>query len=92
MERQLANLTGLVQKALTQNVPTGSNVNQNYLAVPGQYRGNFCWIKSIFISFFNGCNYIRRMTGHFTGHFTGPNSFTPQIHRLAVPTSMVCSL
>lgn len=39
MERQLANLTGLVQKALTQNVPSSGNVNQNYLAVPGQYRG-----------------------------------------------------
>lgn len=42
MERQLANLTGLVQKALTQNVPgvpVGANINQNYLGVPGQYRG-----------------------------------------------------
>lgn len=43
MERQLANLTGLVQKALTQNVPTGpsvgGNMNSNYLAVTGQYRG-----------------------------------------------------
>lgn len=39
MERQLANLTGLVQKALTQGTPTGGNVNQNYLGVPGQYRG-----------------------------------------------------
>lgn len=36
MERQLANLTGLVQKALHQTPP---NVNQNYLGVPGQYRG-----------------------------------------------------
>lgn len=44
MERQLANLTGLVQKALTQSVPgvpvtVGANLNQNYLGVPGQYRG-----------------------------------------------------
>lgn len=49
MERQLANLTGLVQKALTQNVPTGSGtVNQNYLAVPGQYRGKWCglWLRA----------------------------------------------
>lgn len=40
MERQLANLTGLVQKALTQNVPPGPPAvqNQNYLS-PGQYRG-----------------------------------------------------
>lgn len=39
MERQLANLTGLVQKALTQNVSTGPPVvNQNYLGV-NQYRG-----------------------------------------------------
>lgn len=40
MERQLANLTGLVQKALTQNVPAGPvvNMNQNYLGV-NQYRG-----------------------------------------------------
>lgn len=40
MERQLANLTGLVQKALTQNVPTGPvvSMNQNYLGV-NQYRG-----------------------------------------------------
>lgn len=39
MERQLANLTGLVQKALTQNVPTPVvNMNQNYLGV-NQYRG-----------------------------------------------------
>lgn len=36
MERQLANLTGLVQKALIQ---TPGNINQNYLGVPGQYRG-----------------------------------------------------
>lgn len=44
MERQLANLTGLVQKALTQNVPTGPPVvsmNQNYLGV-NQYRGGKC--------------------------------------------------
>lgn len=41
MERQLANLTGLVQKALTQNVPAAGNINQNYLGVPGQYRGKF---------------------------------------------------
>ncbi|XP_037039089.1 uncharacterized protein LOC119076436 isoform X4 [Bradysia coprophila] len=42
MERQLANLTGLVQKALTQNVPTGPpivSMNQNYLGV-NQYRGD----------------------------------------------------
>lgn len=40
MERQLANLTGLVQKALTQNVPSGPvvSMNQNYLGV-NQYRG-----------------------------------------------------
>lgn len=41
MERQLANLTGLVQKALHQNVPPTGNINQNYLGVPGQYRGKF---------------------------------------------------
>lgn len=41
MERQLANLTGLVQKALIQTVPPTSNINQNYLGVPGQYRGKF---------------------------------------------------
>lgn len=34
MERQLANLTGLVQKALIQN-PTGPSNNANYLGVPG---------------------------------------------------------
>lgn len=39
MERQLANLTGLVQKALIQTVPPTGNINQNYLGVPGQYRG-----------------------------------------------------
>lgn len=43
MERQLANLTGLVQKALTQNVPdrppSGAINPNNYLAVTGQYRG-----------------------------------------------------
>jgi SRC kinase signaling inhibitor 1 len=39
MERQLANLTGLVQKALTQNPQVAAVVNQNYLNVPGQYRG-----------------------------------------------------
>ncbi|XP_055326242.1 uncharacterized protein LOC129579985 isoform X8 [Sitodiplosis mosellana] len=39
MERQLANLTGLVQKALVhQTVPPTPNINQNYLGVPGQYR------------------------------------------------------
>ncbi|CAO1382613.1 unnamed protein product [Diamesa hyperborea] len=39
MERQLANLTGLVQKALVQNpqAPPVSN-HQAYLGVPGQYR------------------------------------------------------
>lgn len=39
MERQLANLTGLVQKALVQNpqAPPASN-HQAYLGVPGQYR------------------------------------------------------
>lgn len=42
MERQLANLTGLVQKALIQ---TPGNINQNYLGVPGQYRGKLCKIK-----------------------------------------------
>lgn len=53
MERQLANLTGLVQKALTQNVPTpgpgsGSMNNSNYLSVGGQYRGRICWTSNIF--------------------------------------------
>lgn len=47
MERQLANLTGLVQKALTQNVPTPGNINQNYLGVPGQYRGKFFFIITL---------------------------------------------
>lgn len=51
MERQLANLTGLVQKALTQNVPVGpqipANINQNYLGVPGQYRGGMCHLINI---------------------------------------------
>lgn len=47
MERQLANLTGLVQKALTQNVAPvqqGVNINQNYLNVTAPYRGKltFC--------------------------------------------------
>ncbi|XP_035906383.1 uncharacterized protein LOC118509625 isoform X4 [Anopheles stephensi] len=39
MERQLANLTGLVQKALTQNpqLPLVNN-NPNILNIPGQYR------------------------------------------------------
>lgn len=38
MERQLANLTGLVQKALTQNVaPVQQGVN--YLNVTAPYRG-----------------------------------------------------
>lgn len=39
MERQLANLTGLVQKALVKNpqAPPVSN-HQAYLGVPGQYR------------------------------------------------------
>ncbi|XP_049541962.1 coiled-coil domain-containing protein AGAP005037 isoform X2 [Anopheles darlingi] len=39
MERQLANLTGLVQKALTQNptIPLVNN-NPNILNIPGQYR------------------------------------------------------
>lgn len=41
IERQLANLTGLVQKALHQTGPPTSNINQNYLGVPGQYRGKF---------------------------------------------------
>lgn len=50
MERQLANLTGLVQKALTQNVPAGppapSNLNQNYLGVPAnQYRGGMYYMS-----------------------------------------------
>lgn len=51
MERQLANLTGLVQKALTQNVPTvsgpgsaGTMNNSNYLSVGGQYRGKIYFI------------------------------------------------
>ncbi|XP_055694362.1 uncharacterized protein LOC129796454 isoform X5 [Lutzomyia longipalpis] len=42
MERQLANLTGLVQKALNQNpqIAPMSNINQpGYLNVPGQCRG-----------------------------------------------------
>jgi hypothetical protein len=38
MERQLANLTGLVQKALVQNPVAPPAVNQGYLGVPGQYR------------------------------------------------------
>lgn len=38
MERQLANLTGLVQKALTQQ-PAAPPVTQSYLGVTGQFRG-----------------------------------------------------
>lgn len=52
MERQLANLTGLVQKALTQNVPGAPPTagNQNYLGVPGQYRGNLHFtLKLVYI-------------------------------------------
>lgn len=54
MERQLANLTGLVQKALTQNVPTGSGPgstsmnNSNYLSVSGQYRGKLYTASDIY--------------------------------------------
>lgn len=52
MERQLANLTGLVQKALTQTVPVGpqipQNMNQNYLAASNQYRGGmYNWLELI---------------------------------------------
>lgn len=42
MERQLANLTGLVQKALNQNpqiIAAPGAINSNYLGVPGQCRG-----------------------------------------------------
>uniref|UniRef100_A0A182T859 AIP3 domain-containing protein n=1 Tax=Anopheles maculatus TaxID=74869 RepID=A0A182T859_9DIPT len=44
MERQLANLTGLVQKALTQNpqLPLVNN-NPNILNIPGQYRNGTWW-------------------------------------------------
>lgn len=51
MERQLANLTGLVQKALTQgpSVAAPAGINQNYLGVPGQYRGMYK--STFFISF-----------------------------------------
>lgn len=47
MERQLANLTGLVQKALIQN-PTGPSSNANYLGVPGCRGGKifFCFLLS----------------------------------------------
>lgn len=38
MERQLANLTGLVQKALVQNPAPQPVVSQGYLGVQGQYR------------------------------------------------------
>ena len=48
MERQLANLTGLVQKALVHQVPPTPNMNQNYLGVPGQYRGKFNNLFSVF--------------------------------------------
>lgn len=48
MERQLANLTGLVQKALIQNPTLPTQVNPNYLGVPGQCRGG----KKIFCIFF----------------------------------------
>lgn len=49
MERQLANLTGLVQKALTQN----PQVAQNYLATaPGQqYRTGKCILYVCVICF-----------------------------------------
>ncbi|XP_037915678.1 uncharacterized protein LOC119654382 isoform X3 [Hermetia illucens] len=43
MERQLANLTGLVQKALNQNpqiIAAPGAINSNYLGVPGQCRGD----------------------------------------------------
>lgn len=49
MERQLANLTGVVQKALTQN-PIVNPVNPNYLSIPGQCRnGKFIYIFVILI-------------------------------------------
>lgn len=59
MERQLANLTGLVQKALTQNVPAGPQpqpMNSNYLTVSGQYRGECVYscvfgVRQVFYSF-----------------------------------------
>lgn len=41
MERQLANLTGLVQKALNQNPQMAAQVgalNANYLTIPGHCR------------------------------------------------------
>lgn len=39
MERQLANLTGVVQKALTHSPLVGPvAVNPNFLAIPGQMR------------------------------------------------------
>lgn len=44
MERQLANLTGLVQKALIQN-PTGPSNNANYLGVPGCRGGKIFFFK-----------------------------------------------
>lgn len=51
MERQLANLTGLVQKALTQNVAPvqqGVNINQNYLSVTAPYRGKIFLNRSVY--------------------------------------------
>lgn len=59
MERQLANLTGLVQKALTQNpqLPLVNN-SPNILNIPGQYRNGMCnslgakqRIPNIFVSY-----------------------------------------
>lgn len=38
MERQLANLTGLVQKALVQNPQASPTVPQQYLGIGAQYR------------------------------------------------------
>lgn len=38
MERQLANLTGLVQKALVQNPQANTGANQQLLDVGGHYR------------------------------------------------------
>lgn len=59
IERQLANLTGLVQKALHQTGPPTSNINQNYLGVPGQYRGKFMHFQLNFVPiFFCFCLYF----------------------------------
>ena len=46
MERQLANLTGLVQKALIQGPQVPVIAAQNYLGVPGQYRGGMLILRN----------------------------------------------